>query len=474
MSGRSLELDDGKMRAAVEMGKTSRTGCKSRGRSHRGGPRSSPTPPSSSPAMVRAIERRAVMKLSGKCRSGRERLRVVSQRPSGRGEITLHAFGDDERVAAEGDGDVVVPAAETPSFEVVEAELALQVLVDALGAPALHDDADELSLGDVFGQGREEVVSGLLLAVAPLDEEPLGVALRVGAGRRDSPEGEAGGKILFCPFFSGAAAEAAPLFDPQRQVPHAHRVASAARLRIEQANDRFGIDTDSVVETEFAQLLPEVARRPVGRVRQDGASRQTIVNRASDHGEPIELEIDGQVLGPRGDAEADADLTVGDLPCRARVLALHADGVTALLEEAGVVDDPGLDGLALVHGIERIARCDPAHFSVAPPRVADEVQKALMGGVHLPRVAANESSHRLDALALGVAEQPHRVDREGGAVLGIPEHLADPGEVALDATDTCAVHEDHGRFTDHAEIRRATSSRTVLPSDRNDRGFRFS
>jgi hypothetical protein len=82
--------------------------------------------------MVRAMKRRAVMKLSAKCRSGRERLRVVAQRPSGRGGKTPHAFSDDERVAAEGDGDVVVPAGEASSFEVVEPDLALQVFVDTL------------------------------------------------------------------------------------------------------------------------------------------------------------------------------------------------------------------------------------------------------------------------------------------------------------------------------------------------------
>src|SRR6266536_776561 len=159
--------------------------------------------------MVRAMERRAVMKLSAKCRSGREVLRVVAQRPSGRGGKTLHAFGDDERVAAEGDGDVVVPAREASSFEVVEAELALQILVDTLGAPSLHDEPDELSLGDGLGQRREEVVGRLLLAVAPLDEEPLGLALRIDSGRRHSPESEAGGKILLGSFPTGAAAEAA-------------------------------------------------------------------------------------------------------------------------------------------------------------------------------------------------------------------------------------------------------------------------
>jgi len=136
--------------------------------------------------MVRAMDRRAVMKLSAKCRSGREWLRVVSHRPSGRGGKTLHTFSDDERVAAEGNGDVVVPALEASSLEVVEAQLALQVFIDTLSAPALHDQPDELSLGDVLGQGGEEIVGGFVLAVAPLESEAIGLRSRryVLRGRR--------------------------------------------------------------------------------------------------------------------------------------------------------------------------------------------------------------------------------------------------------------------------------------------------
>ncbi len=51
-------------------------------------------------AMARAIASRMVAKLSAKWRSGRERLRVVFQRPSGRGGKMPHTFGNDERVAA--------------------------------------------------------------------------------------------------------------------------------------------------------------------------------------------------------------------------------------------------------------------------------------------------------------------------------------------------------------------------------------
>ena len=86
-----------------------------------------------------------------------------------------HAFRDDERVAAEGDGNVVVPAREAPSLEMVETEFALEVLVDAFGPPPLHHDAYELPLRHSLGESRERVVGGFVLPVAPLDEQPLWV-----------------------------------------------------------------------------------------------------------------------------------------------------------------------------------------------------------------------------------------------------------------------------------------------------------
>jgi hypothetical protein len=97
--------------------------------------------------MTRAIASLAVMKLSGKWRSGRDGVRVGVSRPSGRGGKTPHAFGNDEREAAQGDRDMVVPAEESATLEVVEAELVLEVLVDTLGAPPLHDEPNQLFLG---------------------------------------------------------------------------------------------------------------------------------------------------------------------------------------------------------------------------------------------------------------------------------------------------------------------------------------
>jgi hypothetical protein len=65
---------------------------------------------------------RAVMKLSWKWRSGREELRVGLSRPSERGGETPHVFGNNERVAAQSHGDVVMPAGEATAFIMVQAD----------------------------------------------------------------------------------------------------------------------------------------------------------------------------------------------------------------------------------------------------------------------------------------------------------------------------------------------------------------
>jgi len=69
------------------------------------------------------------MNESAKWRSGRDSERVVSCVPSGRGGKTPREFGGDEGVAGENYGNVMVPAWPAPSFEVVEAQFAFEVLV---------------------------------------------------------------------------------------------------------------------------------------------------------------------------------------------------------------------------------------------------------------------------------------------------------------------------------------------------------
>src|SRR4051812_47396743 len=96
------------------------------------------------------------MKESAKWRSGRDADRVGTSFPSGRGGKTPHPFRNDERVAAQDDGDVVMPAREGAALEVVQSELALELFVRALGAPAFLDGAHDLLLRHAPRQRRED------------------------------------------------------------------------------------------------------------------------------------------------------------------------------------------------------------------------------------------------------------------------------------------------------------------------------
>ena len=95
---------------------------------------------------------RMVANESAKCRSGRELVRISWMVPSDRGGETPHTLRYDEGVAANRDGNVVMPTWETAALEVVEPELALHVLIDALGAVALLEEAYELLLAHLATQ----------------------------------------------------------------------------------------------------------------------------------------------------------------------------------------------------------------------------------------------------------------------------------------------------------------------------------
>jgi hypothetical protein len=114
------------------------------------------------------MARRAVMNESAKWRSARDLERTVTTRPGGRGGKSAEAFSDHEGVAAEDDGNVVMPAGEGAAFEVVEAEVAFQGFVHALGAPALFEQVDDLLFAHAAWQRREQEFAGLLFVFGPL------------------------------------------------------------------------------------------------------------------------------------------------------------------------------------------------------------------------------------------------------------------------------------------------------------------
>jgi len=147
------------------------------------------------------------------------------------------------------------------------------------------------------------------------------------------------------------------------------------------------------------------------------------------------------MVGAGGEGEADADLAIGDLARGAGVLTLNADRVLALFEPAAVVDDPVFDRLALGQGVERAVGSDKADIAIAPVGIDHEVTEPLMQSIGLGGIGAGAGGDRLDALALGIAEQAERVQRERGAPLLVAEHVSDAIEVGLQPRLTVVIEE---------------------------------
>ena len=82
------------------------------------------------------------------------------------------AFGNDERVAAEYDGDVVMPAREPSAFVMIETEFAFEVFIGPLSAPALHHRSNQFLLRHALWERAQEVVGRFSVIVTPLDQEP--------------------------------------------------------------------------------------------------------------------------------------------------------------------------------------------------------------------------------------------------------------------------------------------------------------
>ena len=411
---------------------------------------------------------------SWKWRSGREADRTGVLRAESRGGKGPRSLGGEEGEAAERDGDVVVPAAEAAAFEVIEAELAFEVLVDPLGAPPFFQEVHELDEGHALVRGEVEVERRVVV-VAPLADEPDAIAaarlVAVVGSRDDADEGKARAQRSRGPLAPRVAAEHGVVDQACGEIACGECVAVASTVRVDAPHARGVADRDRIVEVELAAALTELGRIAVALVGEHGPAWQVGLDRASQHrerelrfgleddvvgdtslgtarrvvgpaGGQIQLEVDRDVILRRRDREADADLAVGDLAGRACVLPLHADRVLALLEEAGVVDDPRPRDRCARHRRERVARRRQPDRVVVPRRVCDEMQEALMRGVHVRDAGARAGHDRLHALAITVADQPHRVAREVLAPLRRAEHLADAVEEPVESLLRRAVDRD--------------------------------
>jgi hypothetical protein len=109
--------------------------------------------------------------------------------PLGSGGKSSGPFGHEEGVGGEDATDVVLPADVRVPLEVVQSQLALQVLGYALGTPALLDASDDLFPRHRFRERRKDVVLDGAIAFGLLHQEPLRLAARVLAGDDSHADG---------------------------------------------------------------------------------------------------------------------------------------------------------------------------------------------------------------------------------------------------------------------------------------------
>src|SRR5580704_3394974 len=214
----------------------------------------------SHPTITRAMASRIVANESSKWRSGRAVERVVFFLPSVRGGKMPRTFGDDERVAAEDDGDMMVPAGERAALEVVEPELPLELLVRVLGPPALLDGSDDPLLAHAARQRRQGEVRRLRLPRRPLEHQPDGLVLRrvdpVVVRDLDAPEAEARLQLPPSPFPPRHATKRAGA-ELLAQALGAHRFAVTTAGGVEEPDLRWSVNPHGVVEAVQTHRLPE-------------------------------------------------------------------------------------------------------------------------------------------------------------------------------------------------------------------------
>ena len=222
------------------------------------------------------------MKESAKWRSGRDRERTVRTRPSGRGGKSADAFSDHEGVAAQDNGKVMVPARKGTALEVIEPEFSFEILVHALGSPALLEHADDLLLAQAPGQRREDEFGRFLFIFGPLGDEPerlaIGKSDAVVVRSLDADETEARTQFAFAAI---APDEPTKCFLRQRR---------------QELLDRFGLGVDAIgaieshdpecrqyadgeVEAESADCVAKIGTVTVGAVGQDHVAGDAVPRR---------------------------------------------------------------------------------------------------------------------------------------------------------------------------------------------------
>src|SRR4051794_6234123 len=94
-----------------------------------------------------------------------------------RGEKT--SLANEEAIGRKAQGGVMMKAAPTPSFIMIEPKFLLKILIIPLNPPAQLGPVNQINQGGRRRQGREPVLGRLRVARRPLDQQPL-LRMRLG------------------------------------------------------------------------------------------------------------------------------------------------------------------------------------------------------------------------------------------------------------------------------------------------------
>ena len=208
-----------------------------------------------------------------------------------------HTFGNDERVAAQDDRDVMVPAGKPAAFVVIKTEFVLEILVRAFDAPPLHHSPHELFLGEASWKRAEEAVGRGRFVVAPFDQQPHGLALldpvRVVVGGDNTPKCEPRRERLLGSLPPRTPSKTAMGIDPVREVDDADDLVASSAELVEHHDDRPIVDRDAVVQSHLANTVTKLTGRPIRLVCEDETWSDAVVDRTLD-------QLQGE-LGLRGE-----------------------------------------------------------------------------------------------------------------------------------------------------------------------------
>ena len=123
--------------------------------------------------------------------------------------------------------------------------------------------------------------------------------------------------------------------------------------------------------------------------------------------------------------DRDGDLAVGLLAQLAAVLAVHADGVLALLGGAGIVDDK--DPLGAGEGLSHHAAVAMEDLLFVPGALVDALLQGLWGIFEVPEFSRERDPvhHGLNAFTLALLDQAAKVDAAPGALGLVAEVIAE-------------------------------------------------